>query len=100
MDNINIIYKILKALEISMDTEEFDERSISADTLHITEMRRLSILRMLLQERIIEGFFVDTDAAGNFLLSKGRPRLTLKGIEYLSENSLMQRAMKTAKGIK
>lgn len=53
---------------------------------------------MLLQAGLIEGIAVDTDAAGNFMVSKGRPRLTLKGLEYLNESSLMQRAMKMAKG--
>lgn len=100
MDNIRIIYRILKALESSMDAEEFDERMIAPETLHISESRLLSILRMLLLAGLIEGIAIDTDATGHFLVSKGRPRLTLKGIEYLNENSLMKRAMKMAKGIK
>ena len=99
MDNIRIIYRILSVLEASMDTEAFDERSISPETLGITRARLLSLLRMLLQEGLIEGISVDTDAAGNFLVSKGRTRITLKGLEYLNENSLMQRAMRMAKGI-
>lgn len=100
MDNIRVIYRILKALEASMDYEEFDERLISAETLQISEERLLSILRMLLQAGLIEGIAINTDAAGHFLVNKGRPRLTLKGLEYLNENSLMQRAMRMAKGIK
>ena len=99
MDNIRIIYRILSVLEASMDTEAFDERSISPETLGITRARLLSLLRMLLQEGLIEGISVDTDAAGNFLVSKGRTRITLKGLEYLNENSLMQRAMRMEKGI-
>lgn len=100
MDNIKIIYKILSVLERSMDYEEFDDRTISAEALGITEPRLYSILRMLLKEGLIEGIGVDVDLAGNFLISKGRPRITLKGIEYLENNSAMQRAMKMAKGIK
>ena len=100
MDNIRIIYRILKALEESMDAEEMDDRIISAEALGVSRPRLLSILRMLLQAGLIEGIAVETDVAGNFLVSKGRPRLTLKGLEYPNENSLMQRAMKMAKGIK
>ncbi len=37
MDNIAIIYKILKALEESMDYEDFDPRRISAEHLGISE---------------------------------------------------------------
>ncbi|RGS69957.1 YjcQ family protein [Mitsuokella sp. AF21-1AC] len=100
MDNVRIIYRILKALEASMDSEEFDERMISAETLGISQYRLYSILRMLVKAELIEGIAVDTDATGNFLISKGRPRLTLQGLEYLNENSMMQRAMRMAKGIK
>ena len=100
MDNIRIIYRILKTLEASMDSEEFDYHAISADVLHISEQRWLSILRMLASAGLIEGVYIDIDAAGHLSSSMSRPRLTLKGLEYLSENSLMQRAMKMAKGIK
>ena len=91
MDSIQIIYRILKTLEASMDTEAFDDRSISPETLGITRARLLSLLRILLQAGLIEGIAVDTDATGNFLVSKGRPQITLKGLEYLNESSLMQR---------
>lgn len=100
MDNVKIIYRILCVLEASMDNEQFNEESISAKTLGISEQRLYSILRMLLQAGLIEGIAVEVDAAGYFLISKGRPRLTLRGLEYLNENSMMQRAMKMAKGIK
>ena len=100
MDNIYIIYKILKAIESSMDCDEFDYRLISADALGVSENRRLYILRMLIQAGLIDGICVDVGVDGSFMVSKGRPMLTIKGIEYLAENSLMQRAMKMAKGIK
>lgn len=50
--------------------------------------------------RIIDRILSVLEASRTFLVSKGRPRLTLKGLEYLNENSLMQRAMRMAKGIK
>lgn len=94
MDNIRIIYRILKTLEASMDAEEFDRRSIAADTLHVSEQRLLSLLRMLVEAGLIEGIYIDVDAAGKFMVSESRPRLTLKGLEYFNENSLMRRAMR------
>ena len=42
MDNIRIIYRILSVLEANMDTETFDERSLSPETLGITRARLLS----------------------------------------------------------
>lgn len=83
-----------------MDAEEFDHRALSADALHISEQRLLSLLRMLAEAGMIEGVYIGIDAAGNFMVSESRPRFTLRGLEYLNENSLMQRAMKMAKGIK
>ena len=36
MDNIRIVYRILKALEESMDAEEMDDRIISAEPLGVS----------------------------------------------------------------
>lgn len=83
MDNSRIIYRILSVLEASMDTETFDERSISPETLGITRARLLSLMRMLIQGGLVEGISVDVDTDGHFLVSKGRPRITLKGLDRL-----------------
>ena len=37
MNNFKIIYKILKAIELSIDCEEFDKNSISPEVLGITQ---------------------------------------------------------------
>ena len=37
MDNLNIIYKILKQLEKAMDYDEFDMETVSAERLKISE---------------------------------------------------------------
>ena len=100
MDNITTIYKILKMLETSMDYPAFNCDYFTPEHFHLSEERFYSLIRMLVNEGLIEGVQVETDAAGNFNVSISRPRLTLKGLEYLNDNSLMQRAMRTAKGIK
>lgn len=83
MDNIRIIYRILSVLNSSMDTETFDERSLSPETLGITRARLLSLMRMLIEGGLVEGISVDVDTDGHFLVSKGRPRITLKGLDRL-----------------
>lgn len=55
MDNFSAIYKILNALEKSMDFDEFDGEAISAARLGVTENRRRAILRMLADSGCIEG---------------------------------------------
>lgn len=100
MDNFAAIYKILNALEKSMDYDELDADAIAAERLGITENRRRAILKMLADSGYIEGvnfrFTVDGALSGGM----NRPRITLKGLEYLEENSLMKRAYNVAKGIK
>lgn len=100
MGDFNTIYKILAALKASMDYDEFDCRLISAERLNVSEPRRRELLRMLSQAGYITGIAFDESAAGDVMMSIGRPRLTLKGLEYLEENSLMKRAYRAAKGIK
>ena len=55
MDNVKIVYKILKALEEAMDYEEFDSRRISAERLGVSEMRLLLILKAMKDKGLIEG---------------------------------------------
>lgn len=100
MDNFTILYKILKALEKAMDYDEFDMDTVSAERLKISENRLARLWEMLWREGYVDGVAVKYSADGEALLSLNNPRITLKGLEYLSENSLMQKAAKIVKGIK
>lgn len=100
MDNFTTLYKILKALEKAMDYDEFDVDTVSAERLKISENRLARLWEMLWREGYVDGVTVQYSAGGEVLLSLNNPRITLKGLEYLGENSLMQKAAKLAKGIK
>lgn len=84
-EDFKAIYKILSILQESMDFEEPDLEKLSAENLGITRPSRKAILRLLAKSGYIEGL---EDI-----------RITLKGLEYLEENSLMQKAARLAKGI-
>ena len=99
MDNFQIIYRILLYLEKAMDYDEPDLDVLSAKTLGISENRRLSIIRILSENGYVDGFSIKVSAGGEKAMSISNPRITLKGLEYLNENSLMQKAMRAAKGI-
>lgn len=99
MDNFKIIYKILKYLETAMDYDEVDTSRLSAEALNVSENRRIGILEMLVKEGYVDGVGVTRSVDGNVLLSMDAPRITLKGLEYLQENSIMAKAARTAKGI-
>lgn len=53
MDNFKIIYKILKALEVALDYEEFDINSISPEVLKISKARRRTMLTLFAPTTLI-----------------------------------------------
>ena len=98
-ENYRLIYKILKTLERAMDIEDFDFQSIQAKALGISDQRWAHIIEMLIDEGYIKGVSLTRDAAGNTFTSNEYPRITLKGLEYLSENAIMKRMYNAAKGL-
>ena len=99
VDRNRVIYKILRYLEQAMDYDEPDLDRISADALGISEQRRVAIMEMLAREGYIDGMTVKRSIDGNVTISNPHPRITLRGLEYLQENSAMQKAARLAKGI-
>lgn len=99
MDNFKIIYKILSTLEKSMDLEQCNLDSISPEKLRISEERWNKYMEMLLDAGYIKGIHIEKYVVGGFDIDVEDIRITLKGLEYLSENSIMQKMYKAAKGI-
>ena len=99
MDNFSVIYKILKKLEKAMDLDEFSIDDVSAEVLKISESRWAAIIEMLCENGYIAGVTAQRSADGEIKISESSLRITLKGLEYLSENSFMRKAANVAKGI-
>lgn len=99
MDNFKIIYKILSVLEKSMDLENVDIERISSNNLGISQQRWNKYMEMLLDAGYIKGVTIQKYVTGETNVDAEDIRITLKGLEYLSENSIMQKRYKTAKGI-
>ena len=101
MDNFKIIYRILRILEKSMDLEEFDKNSISKERLELSEARWCRIMAMLVAEGYVTGIEVWRSMDCEYpRVSITRPEITIKGLEYLEDNTFMKRAAEMAKGIK
>lgn len=94
MGNFKVIYRILKALEAAPDCESFDaEEQISAERLGVTKPRLYALFSMLSQEGYITGVRERRFPGEQYPQADIRDiRITLKGLEYLSENSLMKKA--------
>lgn len=80
MYNFIVIYCILSYLEQALDYDEPDMSQISSSALGLSANRWLALLRLLEDAGYIEVFGHGT-------------RITLRGLEYLQQNSLMQRAV-------
>ncbi len=100
MDNFKIIYKILKILESAMSLEEFDKSLISAEKLNLSIPLWSRIIKMLVDNGYVTGIEVWNSFDCQYpRVSVIRPEITLKGLEYLNENSVMKKIANAAKGI-
>lgn len=91
MDNFRVIYRILRYLEKALDYDEPNMDCISAKALKLSDQRWMALMEMLSKEGYIDGFSVQRTVDGSILISSSAPRITLKGLEYLQENSLMKK---------
>lgn len=79
MDNFIAIHRILSYLEQAMDYDMPDMSRISSSALGLSSNRWLALLRLL-------------EEAGYIEIAGHRTKITLRGLEYLQQNNLMQRA--------
>lgn len=100
MDNFTIIYKILSALDKAMDYPDFDISQIDANVLKVSEERWGRYMEMLVDNGFVKGVRVFKNICGETQVEDSGIRITLKGLEYLTENSMMKRVYKAVKGIK
>lgn len=99
MNNFNAIYKILSTLEKAMDFPEFDAKKISPEKIGISEGRWKCIMEILVDCGYVKNVIIEESDLG-LDVKLGDIRITLAGLEYLHENSIMKKAYNAAKGIK
>lgn len=84
-----------------MDLEEFDKESISKERLGISEARWCRIMALLVKDGYVTGIETWNSMDCEYpRVAIGRPEITIKGLEYLEENTFMKKAANLAKGIK
>lgn len=99
MDDFKAIYKILKTLHKAMDCSEFDSEQISAERVGVSEERWKRCMEILVDEGFVKGVIIEKDMAGTYV-EFGDVTITLAGLEYLHNNSIMKKIHNVAKGIK
>lgn len=102
MDNFAIIYRILKYLEENMGEEWREIEKISYTTLGISFLRWESILCMMQEEGYIKGIVMEQTMSDDspHIVIPIRPKITIRGLEYLSENGIMKKIANTLKNVK
>ncbi len=98
-NNFKIIYKILSELETAMDDESIDKNKINAKAFEITENRWKAILKMLIDNDYIKGVSMKSYDNSYIVIGLENAKITLKGLEYLSENSIMKKIARGAKAL-
>ena len=102
MDNFKIIYRILKYLEQHLGEENLNLDKISYEQLGISFLRWEALLRMMQEEGYIKGLMFEqtmSDSSPHIVIPI-RPTITIRGLEYLTENSFMKKAESAFKSVK
>lgn len=100
MDNFKAVYHILTELEKAMDEKHCDIRKFDHEQLGVSQERWYKYIEMMSDVGYIKGAIIKENIYGETIADCKDMQITLKGLEYLQENSIMQRIYKVAKGIK
>lgn len=101
MDNFKVIYRILKYLEQRMDTPYATIEDLDPSRLGVSRNRLEKLLKEMEKSGYIEGLLwtqTVSDAIPH-LVPGCRVEITIKGLEYLTENSLMKKAGELLKSV-
>lgn len=93
MDTLEAAYKILYGLEHRGQAECMGA-VIGPAKLGLAEEKWLDVLQALLDEGYVAGVKLGTDILGQQMVDIKNARITLKGAEYLRENSAMRKLAK------
>ena len=98
----DVVYKILQKLDETLDENNPDFTDLSPESLGISKERRNYILEMMQDAGLIKG--VNFTRGGNnrapIMVFLDNMKITLKGIEYLAENSSTAKILRAAREIK
>ena len=82
-----------------MGLPEFDIMQVGPDSLKVSQERWCRYLEMMADVGYIKGVTYRLNVIGETIVDAKNIRITLKGLEYLQENSIMRKFYNTAKGV-
>lgn len=90
MDTLQIAYKILYSLE-HKEKAEYMGALVGPEKLGAPKGKWLDVIRLMMEERYIAGVAIQRDIVGGWLVDIKNIHITLKGAEYLRDNSAMRK---------
>ena len=103
MDDFKIIYRILKAIQNYETAEIKTLEHFMPDILKTTKENRDRLILKLIDAGYVTGFRVVQEIDGlespAIIWESSNPSITIKGLEYLEDNTMMKRVKETLKGI-
>lgn len=93
MDNFKVIYKILRELEKNMGNEDFNIEAASAEKTELPFEKWEQLLILIQDDGYIKGLVLleDIESAYRHVADPVKPQITIKGLEYLASNSMMEK---------
>lgn len=99
MNNFKAVYRILSQCEKDLDNDHVDIGRCDAESLCISENRWYHIIQMMHDVGYIKGIRMTQYTDGTINCDCRDIQITLKGLEYLQENSIMRKLYRGAKGV-
>ncbi len=103
------LVRILKFVEKQLDKEIFDYEKFNSNHFGISENRFAKLLQLLENEKLISGIEVrdygekDETCGANYkryAIIADSPTITISGLKFIAENSLLSQTFNTIKNIK
>ncbi len=94
-ETLSLAYKILKALE----NGEHPATSLQPEVLGCSPSKLGQVLKSLIAEGYIRNVRIYTDILGTPIADVSKAEITLKGAEYLNENSVMKKIGSAVTGL-
>lgn len=98
MEEFTVVYAILKTLQKAMDTG-LDVEDLSAETLGVTEHKRVMLFQLLMQKGYVAGV-KEYKTPVIYRMDLSHARITFEGLEFLDTNSKMAKVKKVAGELK
>ncbi len=100
-DFFTVAYKILSYLKFCYENGQTpDPNVLSADTFNVSKVQFGNTLEMLADHGYISGIQFHSTKIGKTYSSLLDLKITIEGLQYLAENSMMKRLIESSKKLK